>query len=63
MYDPLDSRGVPTSRGLPKAVLYAAIAGILVIFAIGAFVVQQSWYGHQWPADKVLRLPLGGNGS
>lgn len=62
MYDPLDSRGVPSSRGLPKAVQYFALIGILVIFAIGAFVVHESWYGHQWPAAKVLRLPLDAHG-
>ena len=60
MYDPLDSRGVPTSRGIPKAVQYFAFVGIVLIFAIGAFVIHESWYGHQWPADKVLRVPLGG---
>lgn len=62
MYDPLDSRGVPSSRGLPKAVQYFAFIGILLIFAIGGFVIHEAWYGHQWPADKVLRLPLDGRG-
>ena len=58
MYDPLDSRGVPTSRGIPMVVRIAATIGIIMIFAVGGFVILESWYGHQWPADKTLRTPL-----
>ena len=62
MYDLTDNRGVPKTRGIPKVVTLAAIVGILMIFAIGAFVIVESYYGHSWPADKTLRLPLSGSG-
>ncbi|MDQ2663654.1 MAG: hypothetical protein M3Y18_06430 [Candidatus Eremiobacteraeota bacterium] len=62
MYDLTDDRGVPQSRGIPKVVTIAAVLGILAIFAIGGFVIEQSYYGHGWPADKTLRLPLSGSG-
>lgn len=62
MYDLTDNRGVPQSRGIPKVVTFAVVVGILAIFAIGAFVIGESWYGHSWPADKTLRLPLSGHG-
>jgi hypothetical protein len=62
MYDQTDERGVPQSRGIPTIVTIAAAIGILVIFAIGAFVIAESWYGHSWPPDRTLRLPLSGPG-
>ncbi len=58
MYDPVDERGVPQSRGIPTAVRYAVFIGVIVIFAIGAFVVKISGYGHQWPSSQSLRVPL-----
>ncbi len=61
MYDPLDERGVPTSRGVPMAVRIAAIIGLLCIFGMGGAVIGFSYYGHQWPATKALRIPLNGS--
>ncbi len=58
MYDPVDERGVPISRGTPIAVRIAAIIGILCIFGIGASVVLLSGYGHWWPDQKAMRMPL-----
>ncbi len=58
MYDPVDGRGVPQSKGIPVAVRIAAAIGIVVIFVIGAFVVKISGYGHQWPSSQSLRIPL-----
>lgn len=58
MYDPVDDRGVPRSKGIPKAVTIAIAIGVVVIFAIGAFVVKISDYGHQWPSSQSLRIPL-----
>ena len=58
MYDPLDERGVPTSRGIPMLVRISFFIGIVVIFAIGEAVVANAGYGHFWPAQSTLRLPL-----
>jgi len=58
MYDPLDERGVPASRGVPMAVRIAAIIGILCIFGIGGATIAIAYYGHQWPSSKSLRIPL-----
>lgn len=60
MYDPLDERGVPVSRGVPMAVRIAAIIGILCIFGMGITTIFYADYGHQWPSTKTLRIPLGG---
>lgn len=61
MYDPLDQRGVPASRGVPMVVRIAAIIGILCIFGVGATVIGYAHYGHDWPSTKTLRIPLNGS--
>lgn len=61
MYDPTDERGVPTSRGVPRAVIIAAIIGILCIFGVGAYTIYTSGYGHRWPWQHSLRIPLDGS--
>ncbi|MDQ2680149.1 MAG: hypothetical protein M3Y21_03880 [Candidatus Eremiobacteraeota bacterium] len=58
MYDPVDDRGVPQSKGIPMAVRITAAIGVVLIFAIGAFVIKISDYGHQWPSTQSLRIPL-----
>lgn len=58
MYDPMDNRGVPVSKGVPPAVRYAAAVGLVFIFAMGFLTVFDADYGHKWPAASVLRLPL-----
>jgi hypothetical protein len=58
MYDPVDERGVPVSRGVPRAVQIAAIIGILAIFWVGAYTIQWAGYGHLWPSVNSLRIPL-----
>ena len=49
---------VPESRGIPTALYRVVIVGVLIIFAIGASVCLQSGYGHHWPSDTTLRVPL-----
>ena len=61
MYDPVDERGVPASRGIPKAVQIAVVIGILVIFWVGAYTLQWAGYGHVWPSVQSLRVPLNHN--
>jgi hypothetical protein len=54
----LDFSKVPESRGVPE-VLYRVVAvGVVIIFLIGASVCLLSGYGHHWPADTTLRVPL-----
>jgi len=54
----LDLSKVPESRGIPAALYRAAFVGLLIIFAIGASVCLLSGYGHHWPSDTTLRVPL-----
>lgn len=61
MYDPVDERGIPRSRGVPRAVVIATLIGILAIFWVGEYVIQWSGYGHSWPSNSTLRIPLNGN--
>jgi len=60
MYDQVDDRGVPKSKGIPNAVRLAALVGILAIFAVGGSVIWNAAYGHLWPAENVQRVPLNG---
>ena len=61
MYDPTDERGVPKSRGIPNVVIIASIIGILCIFGMGAYTIYISGYGHVWPWQHALRIPLNGS--
>jgi hypothetical protein len=54
----LDYSKVPESRGIPHALYRVAAFGLLVIFAIGAAVCLMSGYGHHWPYNTTLRVPL-----
>jgi ABC-type phosphate transport system auxiliary subunit len=58
MYDLEDERGVPISSGIPRIVLWAGIAGVILIFIIAALVLAVSGYGHLWPSDRTLNLKL-----
>jgi hypothetical protein len=54
----LDFSQVPESRGIPPALYRLGAVGLLIIFAIGASVCLLSGYGHHWPADTTIRVPL-----
>lgn len=54
----LDFSKVPESRGIPSSLYRIVFLGLIVIFAIGAAVVLMSGYGHHWPSEKTLRVPL-----
>jgi len=54
----LDFSKVPESRGVPPALYRVAAVGLIVIFAIGASVCLMSGYGHHWPYNTTLRVPL-----
>jgi hypothetical protein len=54
----LDFSKVPESRGIPVALYRVVFVGLLIIFAIGGSVCLLSGYGHHWPSDTTLRVPL-----
>lgn len=58
----LDFSKVPESRGIPGFLFRVMAIGILCIFAIGASVVLFSGYGHYWPSNTTLRVPLDDSG-
>ena len=58
MYDLEDSRGVPISSGIPKIVLWAGIAGVVLIFVIAGMVVGTSMNNHVWPSGDTLTIKL-----
>lgn len=58
----LDFTRVPESKGIPPGLVRVALVGLLIIFAIGASVCLMSGYGHHWPADTTLRVPLNNSG-
>jgi hypothetical protein len=54
----LDFSKVPESRGIPQSLYRVGAVGLFVIFAIGASVCLLSGYGHHWPSETTLRVPL-----
>ncbi len=58
MYDQQDERGVPVSRGVPSSVILLMAIGVLLIFAIGAWTLLDSGYGHVWPSINSERVKL-----
>ena len=58
MYDLEDERGVPISSGVPRIVVWAGIAGVILIFVIAGLVLAVSGYGHMWPSENTLNLKL-----
>ena len=58
MYDIEDERGVPISSGIPPLVLWAGIAGVILIFIIAGMVVGTSSNNHVWPAENATNLKL-----
>lgn len=54
----LDFSTVPESRGVPTGLFRVVAIGLLMIFAIGGAVVLLSGYGHHWPANTTIRVPL-----
>jgi hypothetical protein len=54
----LDFSKVPESRGVPTGLYRVGLIGLVMIFAIGGAVVLLSGYGHHWPANTTLRVPL-----
>ena len=55
----LDFSHVPQSRGVPTAITYAVMVGIVGIFIVGAACCLLAGYGHVWPATQSMRVDLG----
>jgi hypothetical protein len=55
----LDFSQVPQSRGVPHAITYSVMVGLIMIFAIGAACCLLSGYGHVWPSTHSMRVDLG----
>jgi hypothetical protein len=58
MYDVEDERGVPVSSGIPRLVVWAGIAGVVLIFIVAGMVLSTSEHGHVWPADNATNIKL-----
>ena len=58
MHDPTDERGVPISAGIPPLVMWAGVAGVVLIFVIAGMVLATSGNNHVWPADQTLTVKL-----
>jgi hypothetical protein len=58
----MDFSKVPESQGVPSSLYRVVVIGLLAIFAIGASVVLLSGYGHHWPSDTTIRVPLNNTG-
>jgi len=58
MHDVEDERGVPISSGIPPLVMWAGIAGVVLIFVIAGMVVGTSGNNHVWPAENTLTIKL-----
>lgn len=54
----LDFTSVPESKGVPASLYRVAAVGLIVIFLIGASVCLMSGFGHHWPSESTLRVPL-----
>ena len=51
---------IPRSRGVPPVVRLLFIAGIVVIFLVGAVSIFYAHEFHIWPARDVTKTPVSG---
>ncbi len=58
MYDVKDERGVPKSSGIPPIVRISAIIGILIVFTVLTLVFRNSSFGHSWPSNTSVSIPV-----
>ena len=58
MYDPEDARGVPISSGIPPIVVWAGVAGVVLIFVVAGMVLATAGANHVWPAEASTNLKL-----
>lgn len=55
----IDFSTIPQSKGLNTFTKIILVIGVLMIFIIGGFSAFLSGYGHVWPSNHSLRIPLG----
>jgi|GEM_PF-5057663 len=51
--------GMRESAGVPAAVVWLALVGLLVILAVGGFAALNSSTNLVWPASDAMKIPLG----
>jgi len=49
---------IPVSAGIPPAVKWAALIGLLMIFAVISIAVGTSNYHHMWPTQDTTHIKL-----
>ncbi len=49
---------IPVSGGIPPLVRIATLIGIVLVFIVLGLVVWQSYYGHVWPSQNSMKVPL-----
>ncbi|MGR4063823.1 MAG: hypothetical protein ACLQPV_00070 [Vulcanimicrobiaceae bacterium] len=54
----LDFSKLPESKGIPSLLPILALAGLIAVAIIAGSVISVSGYGHYWPSDRTLRVPL-----
>lgn len=50
--------GMRESTGVPAAVIWLALAGLLVVFSVGGYTAFNSSTNLLWPASNTLTIPL-----
>lgn len=50
--------GLRDSAGVPRAVVWLAFVGLLVLFSVGGIAAFNSSTGLMWPASTTLTIPL-----
>jgi hypothetical protein len=52
------SDDVPVSAGIPVGVRVALLIGVGIVISIMGMTVGSSAFGHVWPSQDSLRIPL-----
>lgn len=55
----LDFSSVPKSKGISKQAMIILGIGLVMIFIMGGLTIGFSGFGHVWPSDKSMRVPMG----
>jgi hypothetical protein len=55
----LDFSKLPQSKGIPRLMPMLAVAALIGVMIVAGSVISVAGYGHYWPAEKTLRVPLG----
>jgi hypothetical protein len=56
----LDFSKLPQSKGIPTLMPVLAVIALIGVMIVAGSVISVAGYGHYWPAEKTLRVPLSG---